>query len=244
MRAVDAQRNYPDDSDRWYSGDRGYGAADWDPRAGEDRYPPASARYADDTHRVPDPRPEPGYEAAPDRYGIDPGRPISDPGRGAFDQGRPGDIQTGVMPPLGPRSGEPLPPLSPAPPRAEGPGLHGEPPGQRRQAGPVATVGAGVYRARRPAVAILLGLLAAAFELPALRVLLSGSFGDKVSAAGVVSGTFLVIGLPIFAMGLYAVVTGAGRLPGGAGDRPWLRPPLGYLTVGVALFIAAALAAA
>jgi hypothetical protein len=254
---VDAQRNYSDESERWYGGDRGYGASgappEWDPRGGDDRYGQGGGHHAEENYRVPEPRgSEPGYEQS-DRYGVelgrpvsDPGhpafdpsaRPVSDPGRAPFDQGRPGDAQTGQLPPLGPRSGEPLPPIPPGPAGVPRPAE-----GVRRPTGPASPVGDGVYRSRRPAAAILFGLLAALFELPALRVLLSGAFADQVSAAGVLAGTFLIVGLPIFAMGMYALVTGAGRLPASAGDRPWLRPPLAYVTVALALFLAAGLAA-
>jgi hypothetical protein len=254
VRAVDAQRNSPDESERWYGGDRGYAPSEWDPRGGDDRYAQAGGHRSDDSYRAPEPRgAEPGYQPGQtDRYGVDlsgpasgpggpfdPGsRPVSDPGRQPFDSGLPSDAQTGQMPPVGPRSGEPLPPLPPGPAAAARPGD-----GLRRPTGPVSPVGDGVYRTRRPAVAILFGLIAAVFEVPALRVLLSGAFGDRVSGAGVLAGSFLIIGLPIFAAGMYALVTGAGRLPAAAGDRPWLRPPVAYVTVGLALFLAAALAA-
>jgi len=96
-----------------------------------------------------------------------------------------------------------------------------------------------VYHSRKPAIAIVLAVLTVLFEIPALRLLGSATVEDAVPVAGIVSGTFLVLGLPVFAYGVYGLLNSAGA----TNMSGWLRSPLVYLPLGVLLFLLAALAA-
>jgi hypothetical protein len=187
--------------------------------------------------------------AAQGGYAVELGLTIANPsGTPAF---QPPSVPPPVAPPLAPPVASPLgPPVaSPlAPPQPEPARFHAEPIDRaslRRPSAPIAPVGDGVYRTRRPAVGLALVALTVIFEVPALRLFLDAAIGGPVSAAGLVSGLFLVIGLPLFALGIYALVTGATRLSpeAGGGIHVWLRPPAAYLPIALILLLAAALAA-
>jgi hypothetical protein len=107
----------------------------------------------------------------------------------------------------------------------------------------LAPVREGVYRTRRPVLALLYVVGVAVFEWPAVRLFVRGGLGDNLSSSAAVAGIFLIIGLPLLARGLFALQAGAGRLPNQPARHGWLQPPVAYLTVGLALLLAAGLAA-
>lgn len=132
----------------------------------------------------------------------------------------------------------PMPPVSGAPPANEPPPMAAPP----ASGSPRARARESVYRTGRPALAMLYVIGVVLFEVPAVRLLADGGFGDRVVSSTLVSGMFLVIGLPFLGFGLYALSAGAGRVSDQPG-RAWLRPPVAYLTVGLVLLVAAGLAA-
>ncbi|HET8684651.1 MAG TPA: hypothetical protein VFM54_22690 [Micromonosporaceae bacterium] len=218
---MNEHRSYPAEPEpRWFTGEANYPDQEWDARgAGGGRYPDESYRYA---------------QAAP--------------GAGA----------------VGPRSGQPLPPLpdsgrdamggagalsgsAPFPQGGDDPQrFHTEAIDRtalRSGGGAAQAAEGGVYRTRRTTMAIPIWVGAALLALPVLRLLLDSAFGSPLSAAGVISGIFALIGLPLVAAGLYGVLTGALRMPDAPGALAWLRVPAVYLPIGLVLFLAAGLAA-
>jgi hypothetical protein len=112
----------------------------------------------------------------------------------------------------------------------------------RRSSGEPGQLGDGVYRSRRPGTAIVLVMVTVIFELMALRLLAAALSGHPVQLGGSIASAFLALGLPMFGLGLYGLLSGAAATPGASG-RVWLRTPLVYLPVALTLFLAAGLAA-
>jgi hypothetical protein len=130
-------------------------------------------------------------------------------------------------------------PMPPVTPRSSGDG----PPAAEygRRVAPAGPVSDGVYRSSRPALAIFFAVLVMIFEVPALRMLLDGALADPVQVGAVVAGTALMTGLPLFAVGLLGLATGATKV--GHPVEAWLKPPTAHLLVGLVLFVVAGLAA-
>jgi hypothetical protein len=103
-------------------------------------------------------------------------------------------------------------------------------------------LGDGVYRSRRSGTAVAIVVVTVLFELMAVRLFASAFLASKVEVGGSIASSLLVLGLPMFAFGLYGLLTGAAAAPAG-GLRVWLRPPLVYLPVALTLFVTAGLAA-
>lgn len=134
------------------------------------------------------------------------------------------DDPTGLVPPVGDRSGD-----GPESSRSAADRFGGSRFGGER-----------VYRTGRPALAVVLAVVTAVLMVPVVRLLLQATFADVAIAAGVVPAVLLALGLPLTGIGLYGVA-GAGR----ALDRgDLLRPPTCYLLVGLVLLLAAGLATA
>lgn len=211
------------------------------------------------------------HDGPPDYEGGYGGRFMGGPGSPAEPggpQAGPGSpAAPGVSGPIGPRSGEPLPPLPPrpAPPRGDLPPVappsprpphaaattehpvvdppryYTEPVDRAALRRPAAAGSDGIYRARRPGLAGLIGLVVLVLAVPVL-LLLRGSLGDPMSPGGVLGGALALLGLPLAGFGLYGLATGAARIPDAPPTHAWLRPPLAYLAVALVLFVAAGLA--
>ncbi len=191
--------------------------------------------------------------------GLD-GRSAGLDGRGAGLDGRsaggvpgqayPGVPSSGVPSSGGPSSGVPSSGVpssaTPTSPAYNEPTSFVPPVGVRTADGPAAaehggsgrSVGDGIYRTRRPVSAVIFALLTAALMIPVIRLLIDVALADRPTAAGIVPAVLMTLGLPLTGVGLYSVAAAGRTIDRGA----WLRPPAGYLLVGLALLAAAALA--
>lgn len=248
MCGVEPDRSYPDRGR--YSESEGYsesgGYSDPGVYADADAYPesassegggwPAEGRYAS-AHSRGEIRYSAGegrYAAAESHYGAASGSPVPEARRAESRE----HTSRGT---IGPRSGLPIPPPEDPPRRTSVPPVSPVP-----QATPVpprvppAPTGE-TYRSRRPAAMAVLGLAAVLLEIPPV-LLLIDNISDGIPSA-IVSSVCLILALPLLAMGLYAVATGAVRAAGPNSAQAWLRPPVAYLSVALVLFVAAGLAA-
>jgi hypothetical protein len=73
-------------------------------------------------------------------------------------------------------------------------------------------------------------------------VLFDSVAAHPVRTGGILGGLFALAGIPMAAVGLYGLATGAATAGGPVVGRAWLRTPLAYLPIGLILIIAAGLA--
>jgi len=98
--------------------------------------------------------------------------------------------------------------------------------------------------AGRPLAGIAILLVTGVLTLPILAVLVDSVVGRPLSASGVVASVLVLLGLPVGAIGFYGLATGAARSSSGPPPYAvWLRPPLAFIPIALALFTAAGLAA-
>ncbi len=151
------------------------------------------------------------------------------------DTARSDAVRSDAMRPVEPQSpAAPIAPQQPAPTPTTYPL---QAPTQAMAAPPPA-----VYLSRRPGLATLLGIAAVIVELFLARVLITAEFAHIVITNGVLASVFAMAGVPLVAVGLYALAIGAAAASGPNPGRAWLRTPLAYLPVGLILIFAAALA--
>lgn len=247
---MEPQRNVSGDGDqRWFEGgdwNRGRHGASAD---GDGAYHAAEEEYTGDVRGAPDPSEAQRRTTEAIDVGAMRRPPVSSP-PAAYPP--PVSTPPAAYPPPPAYGGGPEQPLYPAseqsvyppPPDQQGPlgvptaAVHTVPP--PRQPGNLHGSGPSVYQSRKPVVLVALIVLTVLFEIPALRLLASATLADNVPANGAVAGTFLVLGIPVFAFGLYGML-GGGPVPEKV--SAWLRQPLIYVPLGVLLFLFAALAA-
>jgi hypothetical protein len=97
----------------------------------------------------------------------------------------------------------------------------------------------GVYRSRKPLHAAAIGVSLGIFELIMLVVFVGGLFAGPIDVHRTIAGGLMMIALPLFGLGFYALITGAAH----SGPRAFLRTPLAYLPIGLILMVAAGAAA-
>ena len=231
---------------RWFPGDRGYGERyeeeryRGDPNRGDRDRNAVGPRSGVDLPPLPYPPPEPPpYVPEPYASDVPPAR------ESAFSAQSLGTLPNetvapGPVPPFVPEAAT-GPATSPAPGVGEQPtgGFHTESLDRAALRRPPTPT---VYRARRAGILGALGAVAVVAELFLLRVLLAGEFGHLVAPGAVLAGLFAMSGVPLVAMGLYGLMTGVAAA-GPSPERAWLRTPLAFLPIGLALLIAAGLAA-
>jgi len=251
---VDAQRAYSAEPPPWY-GDESRAPGQRDPRYGE-RYPDDpkygdDARYGEERYREGY---SGGYTGEQQRFAN--GEHGTDPRFDASDDDAERSARSGRRRARGARSGVPLPdepsspiatgsPVAPmVPPQVPSMSTVYQAGTSQTQPLPASQVSGprDAYRARRPGVAALFGIVAVIVELLVLiKVVLGSMTAHPTNVGGLLAGLFAMCGVPLIAVGLYGLATGAAIAGGPNIARAWLRTPLAYLPVGLVLVLAAGL---